>query len=353
MPEIDPKSPEAVAAWTGIWVFIEHHQGKIAKVSLELLGKGRELADQRGVPLTGILLGSNVKHLSKTCVEHGADKVIYVDSPHLEKYSTEPYVEVCAQLVDQRKPEVFLIGASHTGRDFGSRIAVRNHTGCTADATKLEWDMEKAKAKGEWELIMLRPAFGGKILAGIVCPKHRPWIASARPNTFQIPAPDATRKGEVEQASVPMTGKYHSRVIKFEELPHSGAQIDKAEMIVSGGMGLGKKENLKLVEELAREIGAAVGASRKVVDAGWIDRTHQVGQTGTTVRPKLYLAAGISGAVQHLAGMQESGTIVAINNDKKAPIFQFSDIGVVGDATKILPAVTAEIARRKAAKGKK
>jgi electron transfer flavoprotein alpha subunit len=353
MPEIDPKNPQAVAEWTGIWVFVEHHQGKIAKVSLELMSKGRELADQRGVPLTGILLGSSHKHLAKTCIEHGADKVIYVENPHLEKYSTEPYVEVCAQLVEQRKPEVFLIGASHTGRDFGSRIAVRNHTGCTADATKLEWDAEKAKAKGEWELIMLRPAFGGKILAGIVCPKHRPWIASARPNTFQETQPDPTRKGEVEQVAVPMTGKYHSRVIKFEELPHSGAQIDKAEMIVSGGMGLGKKENLKLVEDLAREMGAAVGASRKVVDAGWIDRTHQVGQTGTTVRPKLYLAAGISGAVQHLAGMQESGTIVAINNDKKAPIFQFSDIGVVGDATKILPAVTAEIARRKAAKGKK
>jgi electron transfer flavoprotein alpha subunit len=350
MPEINAKDPQAVAEWTGIWVFIEHHQGKIAKVSLELLGKGRELADQRGVPLTGILLGLNQKHLAQTCIQHGADKVIYVDSPHLERYSTEPYVEVCAQLVEQRKPEVFLIGASHTGRDFGSRIAVRNHTGCTADATKLEWDMEKAKAKNEWELIMLRPAFGGKILAGIVCPKHRPWIASARPNTFQAPSPDPTRKGEVEQTTVPMTGKYHSRVIKFEELPHSGVQIDKAELIVSGGMGLGKKENLKLVEDVARELGAAVGASRKIVDAGWIDRTHQVGQTGTTVRPKLYMACGISGAVQHLAGMQEAGTIVAINNDKKAPIFQFSDIGVVGDATKILPAIAAEIKRRKAAK---
>jgi electron transfer flavoprotein alpha subunit len=349
MPEIDPKNPEAVAAWTGIWVFIEHHQGKIAKVSLELLAKGRELADQRGTPLTGILLGTNVKHLSQTCIQHGADKVIYVDSPHLERYSTEPYVEVCAQLVNERKPEVFLIGASHTGRDFGSRIAVRNHTGCTADATKLEWDLDKAKAKGDWELIMLRPAFGGKILAGIVCPKHRPWIASARPNTFVPMTPDPTRKGEVEQADVPMSGKYHSRVIKYEELPETGAHIDKAEIIVSGGMGLGKKENLRLVEEVAREIGGAVGASRKIVDAGWIGRVHQVGQTGTTVRPKLYIAAGISGAVQHLAGMQESGVIVSINSDRKAPIFQFSDIGVVGDASKILPAIAAEIKKRKAA----
>ena len=347
MPEIDPKNPEAVAAWTGIWVFIEHHQGKIAKVSLELLGKGRELADQRGVKLTGILLGSNMKHLAQTCIQHGADKVIYVDNPHLEKYSTEPYVEVCAQLVEQRKPEVFLIGASHTGRDFGSRIAVRNHTGCTADATKLEWDLKKAEEKKEWELIMLRPAFGGKILAGIVCPKHRPWIASARPNTFQAPTPDMTRQGEVEQTSVPMSGKYHSRVIKFEELPHSGVQIDKAEIIVSGGMGIGKRENLKLVEDVAQAIGGAVGASRKVVDAGWIDRTHQVGQTGTTVRPKLYMACGISGAVQHIAGMQESGTIVAINSDKKAPIFGFSDIGVVGDVTKVLPAIANEIRKRK------
>lgn len=347
MPEIDPKNPADVAAWTGIWVFIEHHQGRIAKVSLELLGKGRELADQRGVALTGILLGSAHQHLSEVCIQHGADKVIYVESPHLDKYSTEPYVEVCAQLVDQRKPEVFLIGASHTGRDFGSRIAVRNHTGCTADATRLEWDMEKARTKNDWELIMLRPAFGGKILAGIVCPKHRPWIASARPNTFQELPADPGRKGEVEVATVPMTGQYRSRVIKYEELAEKGAQIDKAEIIVSGGMGLGKKENLKLVEDCARELGGAVGASRKVVDAGWIGRVHQVGQTGTTVRPKLYVAAGISGAVQHLAGMQESGTIVAINTDKKAPIFGYSDIAVVGDATKILPAIAAEIKKRR------
>ena len=350
MPEIDPKNPQAVAEWTGIWVFIEHHQGKIAKVSLELLAKGRELADQRKVPLTGILLGHDNRGLADTCIQHGADKVIYVDSPHLERYSTEPYVEVCAQLVDERKPEVFLIGASHTGRDFGSRIAVRNHTGCTADATRLEWDLKKAEEKNEWELIMLRPAFGGKILAGIVCPKHRPWIASARPNTFVPLPPDPSRKGEVEVANVPMSGKYHSRVIRYEELPESGAHIDKAEVIVSGGMGLGKKENLKLVEEVAKEIGGAVGASRKIVDAGWITRAHQVGQTGTTVRPKLYLAAGISGAVQHLAGMQESGTVVSINLDKKAPIFGYSDIAVVGDATKILPALAEELRRRKAKK---
>lgn len=347
MPQIDPKNPDEVAAWSGVWVFIEHHQGKIQKVALELLAKGRELADQRGVPLTGILLGHNAKHLSEPCIQHGADKIIYVDSPHLEKYSTEPYVEVCAQLVNERKPEVFLIGATHTGRDFGSRIAVRNHTGCTADATKLEWDLDKAKEKGDWELIMLRPAFGGKILAGIVCPKHRPWIASARPNTFAPNEPDASRKGEVEQVEVPMSGEYHSRIIKFEELPDQGAHIDKADMIVAGGMGLAKKDNLPLVEEVARELGAAVGASRKIVDAGWISRLHQVGQTGTTVRPKLYVAAGISGAVQHLAGMQESGTIVSINTDKNAPIFQFSDIGVIGDATKLLPAIAEELRKRK------
>lgn len=350
MPEIDPKNPEAVAAWTGVWIFIEHHNGKMAKVSLELLAKGRELATQRGATLTAILLGHNNKDLATTCIQHGADKVIYVDSPHLAKYSTEPYVEVCAKLVDERKPEVFLIGATHTGRDFGSRIAVRNHTGCTADATRLEWDLDKAQTKGDWELIMLRPAFGGKILAGIVCPKHRPWIASARPNTFVPGEPDPGRKGEVEVVNMTLSGKYRSRVIKYEELPETGAHIDKAEIIVAGGMGLAKRENLKLVEDVAKEIGGAVGASRKVVDAGWIGRVHQVGQTGTTVRPKLYIAAGISGAVQHIAGMQESGTIVAINNDKKAAIFGYADIGVVGDATKILPAIAAELKKRKAHK---
>lgn len=348
MPEINPKDPAAVAEWSGLWVFIEHHAGELAPVSRELLAKGRELADQRKVPLTGVLLGTNVDNLAKEAIAYGADKIIYVDAPVFAQYATEPYVEACAKLVNERKPEVFLIGATHTGRDFGSRIAVRVHTGCTADATKLEWDTKKVQEKNEWELIMLRPAFGGKILAGIVCPKHRPWIASARPNTFVPMTRDDSRKGEIEKISnMPLSGKYHSRVIRFEKLAEGGAHIDKAEIIVSGGMGLAKKENLRLIEDLAKEIGGAVGASRKVVDAGWISRSHQVGQTGTTVRPKLYIAAGISGAVQHIAGMQESGTIVAINSDKKAPIFGFSDIGVVGDATKILPALTAEIAQRK------
>ena len=351
MPEIDPKNPQVVAEWTGLWVFIEHHAGELAPVSRELLSKGRELADQRKVPLTGVLLGHNVEALAKETIAYGADNVIYVEAPVFAQYATEPYVEACARLVNERKPEVFLIGATHTGRDFGSRIAVRVHTGCTADATKLEWDLKKAEEKNEWELIMLRPAFGGKILAGIVCPKHRPWIASARPNTFVPRERDDARQGKVETiADMPLSGKYHSRVIKFEKLAEKGAHIDKAEIIVSGGMGLAKKENLRLVEECAQAIGGAVGASRKIVDAGWISRTHQVGQTGTTVRPKLYIAAGISGAVQHLAGMQESGTVVAINNDKKAPIFGFSDVGVVGDATKILPALTEEIKRRKARK---
>ncbi|HUR69231.1 MAG TPA: electron transfer flavoprotein subunit alpha/FixB family protein [Candidatus Thermoplasmatota archaeon] len=348
MPEIDPKNPAAVAEWSGLWVFIEHHANELAPVSRELLAKGRELADQRKVPLTGILLGTNNDSLAKETIAYGADHVIYVDAPIFAQYATEPYVEACAKLVHDRKPEVFLIGATHTGRDFGSRIAVRTHTGCTADATKLEWDHAKVEAKNEWELIMLRPAFGGKILAGIVCPKHRPWIASARPNTFVPMERNDARKGTIEKITdMPLSGKYHSRVIKFEKLAEKGAHIDKAEFIVSGGMGLGKKENLKLIEDCARELGAAVGASRKIVDAGWISRTHQVGQTGTTVRPKLYLAAGISGAVQHLAGMQESGTVVAVNSDKKAPIFGFADIGVVGDATKILPALTAELQRRK------
>lgn len=348
MPEIDPKNAHAVAEWTGLWVFIEHHAGELAPVSRELLAKGRELADLRQVPLTGVLLGHQVDALAKEAIAYGADKVIYVEDPIFAQYATEPYVEASAKLVMERKPEVFLIGATHTGRDFGSRIAVRVHTGCTADATKLEWDLKKAQERNEWELIMLRPAFGGKILAGIVCPKHRPWIASARPNTFVPLAPEGARAGAIEKITdMRLSGKYHSRVIRFEKLAEKGAHIDKAEIIVSGGMGLAKKENLKLIEECAQALGGAVGASRKVVDAGWISRTHQVGQTGTTVRPKLYIAAGISGAVQHIAGMQESGTVVAINVDKKAPIFGFSDIGVVGDATKILPALTDEIRRRK------
>lgn len=351
MPQIDPKNPEDVAAWSGLWVFIEHHANELASVSRELLAKGRELADQRKVPLTAILLGHNNESLAKESIAYGADKVIYVDAPVFDRYATEPYVEACAKLVNDRKPEVFLIGATHTGRDFGSRIAVRVHTGCTADATKLEWDLKKVEEKNEWELIMLRPAFGGKILAGIICPKHRPWIASARPNTFAAAPRDDTRTGEIETIrDMPLSGEYHSRVIRFEKLAEQGVQIDKAEIIISGGMGLAKKDNLKIIEDLAKEIGGAVGASRKIVDAGWISRTHQVGQTGTTVRPKLYLAAGISGAVQHLAGMQEAGTIVSINTDKNAPIFQFSDIGVVGDATKILPALTEEIKKRKAHK---
>ncbi|HVL49197.1 MAG TPA: electron transfer flavoprotein subunit alpha/FixB family protein [Candidatus Thermoplasmatota archaeon] len=343
-------TPEEGAAYTGVWIFIEQHQGEMAKVSKELLTKGRELATQRGTTLTAILLGHNVEHLAKECVSYGADKVVLAEHKDLEKYSTEPYVEVCAKLVDERKPEVFLIGATHTGRDFGSRIAVRNHTGCTADATKLEWDMKKVEEKNEWELIMLRPAFGGKILAGIVCPKHRPWIASARPNTFEVGTPDPARKGEIEKLTPQLAGGYKSRVIRFEKIPEGGVHLDKAEIIVAGGMGLAQKENLKHVEEVAKAIGGAVGASRKIVDQGWIGRTHQVGQTGITVRPKLYIAAGISGAVQHLAGMQEAGFVVSINKDAKAPIFGVSDVGIVGDATKILPAIAAEIRRRKAHK---
>jgi electron transfer flavoprotein alpha subunit len=346
MPKVEPESG---SEYSGIWVFMEHHEGEMAKVSFELLGKGRELADQRGVKLTAVLLGHNVDVLAKQAVSYGADKVIYVDSPLLTKYATEPYVEASAKLVLERKPEVFLIGATHTGRDFGSRIAVRTETGCTADATRLEWDMEKVEEKNEWELIMLRPAFGGKILAGIVCPKHRPWMASARPNTFVPLDPDTNRTGEIEKIEMDLTGDYHSRIISFEKFDDKGAQIDKADIIVAAGMGIQTKDNLKHVEEVAEAINGAVAGSRKVVDNGWLARTHQVGQTGITVRPKLYIAAGISGAVQHLAGMQESGFVVSINQDDSAPIFGVSDIGIKGDLKQILPAIAAEIKKRKGA----
>ncbi len=318
--------------YRGIWVFAEQRGGKLQDVAFELLGKARELADARGAELAAVLLGHNLREQIPALFHSGADKVYYVDDPRLAEYNTEPYADVFSDLINKHKPEVVLAGATSIGRAFVARVAVRVRTGLTADCTDLAIDPEKKL------LLQTRPAFGGNIMATIICPDYRPQMATVRHKVFKKPAPDMSRSGTVveEQAVI------KDAPVKILEVLHelqNEVNVADADIIISGGRGMGGPENFKVLEELARELGAAIGASRAAVDAGWISSYHQVGQTGKTVRPKIYIACGISGAIQHLVGMSSSDTIVAINKDPNAPIFKVADIGIVGDLFEIVPAL--------------
>lgn len=327
-----------------IFVFAEQREGNLMNVALELIGEGRKLADELGVNLYAALLAEEVKELSSVLVQAGSDKVFAIKSPLLRDYEGGAYTKVMLDLITRIKPEIVLFGATSIGRALAPRIAARLKTGLTADCTGLSIGKEG-------ELLSTRPAFGGNIMATIVCPYTRPQMATVRPNVFKKPSLDSSRKGEVivETADLKKDDLV-TKILNIVKEAGSGPKIEEAEIIVSAGRGLGDLKNLKLIFDLAVALKGAVGASRAIVDSGWIDSLHQVGQTGKTVCPKLYIACGISGAVQHLVGMSSSDCIVAINKDPDAPIFGVAHYGIVGDCLEILPALTDKFKEKLLAK---
>ena len=323
-----------ITQYHDVWVFAEQRAGKLMSVSIELLGEGRKLASEIGCKLCAILCGENVDGLITELFEYGADKVYYANAPELKTYNTDAYTSVIYQAILRFKPEVVLMGATHIGRDIGPCLAVRCETGLTADCTKLDIDPNGKK------LMQTRPAFGGNLMATIVCPNHRPQMSTVRPGVMDKPVRQAGRTGE--RIDLPVSfkdGEIRMQVLEIVKAMKELVSLTDAKVIVSGGAGLGNPEGFGLIKQLADRLGGVVGSSRAAVDSGWIDHSHQVGQTGTTVKPTLYIACGISGAIQHLAGMQTSDYIVAINKNANAPIFEVADYGIVGDLYKVIPAI--------------
>ncbi len=322
-------------AFKDVWVVVEQDDGKIESITFELLGEGRKLADDLGMNLCAVLLGSNVQALSDALIARGADKVYLVDKPELEYFKDEPYAAVLIDLVNKHKPNIVLCGATTVGRSLISRVAVSVNAGLTADCTGLHIDPETKN------LIQTRPAFGGNIMAQIETPNHRPQMATVRHKVMKEAEEDSSRSGETVLHEV-AEAILASRTKRLKMVPEEDniVNIAEADIIVSGGRGLQKPENFSLLHELAEVIGGGVGASRAAVDADWIPYSHQVGQTGKTVCPKIYIACGISGQIQHLAGMSSSDIIVAINKDPDAPIFKAATYGIVGDALVIVPMLT-------------
>lgn len=334
-----------MSAPQGVWVFVEARRGALRDVSVQLIGEARRIADKKGAVLSGILPGWKVEPLAREAIEHGLDRVILVEDPRLETYTSRPYTKVMATLVRKYRPEIVLFGASKNGRDLGGRLHAVIDTGLAADCVRFD-------VTPEGYLDMIRPAFGGRSLAHIHCEKHRPQMASARMNVFRMPPNDPSRNGEIVREHVEITdADVDAKIVKFvETAKHEVSKIDEAKILVSGGFGLGDPKNFAMLEELASLLGGAVASSRKPVDSGWVPKAVQVGQTGKTVRPDLYVAIGISGAVQHLAGMQESKKIVAINIDPKAAIFEVADYGIVGDLFEIVPELIRQLKALKAQK---
>lgn len=321
-----------------VWVYIEQNGGKVAEVSLELLGKAGELARALRVKVGAVLAGAKVEGLVPELAEYGADKVYLADDAELKVYRTLPYAEVMCGLIKAHEPQVVLFGATTTGRDIAPRVASELKVGLTADCTNLKvGDYEKKDKQYKDILYQIRPAFGGNIIATIVCPDHRPQMATVREGVMKMAAPDASRKAEVVKVEVKLAPEKLAAELVKRIQQEKTVDLKGAQIIVSGGMGVGSKENFKLVHQLAHALGAQVGGSRAAVDAGFIPKDHQVGQTGTTVRPKLYIAVGISGQIQHLAGMSESNRIIAINSDPAAPILQVAHYGIVGDLNEVVP----------------
>lgn len=326
-----------IAEYNGVWVFAEQRNGELQKVSLEILGEGRRLADELGVNLTAVLLGYNVGSLADTLGEYGADEVLVADHPQLERYTTDGYTKVLCDLVNERKPGILFIGATFVGRDLGPRVAARLSTGLTADCTSLEVDVTNG------DLLATRPAFGGNLMATIACPNHRPQMATVRPGVFSRLTEKRTNFN-IENVSIALEASdIRTTVLEIVKANKDIVDIGEAKVIVAGGRGVGSKENFELLQELATTLGGVVGASRGAVDKGWIERDYQVGQTGKTVRPTIYVACGISGAIQHVAGMQESDMIIAINKDETAPIMKVADYAIVGDLNKVIPEMVNRI----------
>lgn len=327
-----------IADYKNVYVFAEQREGKIQNVALELLGKARDLADALNEKVCAMVLGSGIKDLAATLIAHGADEVLLVDDPSLDVYTTEPYAQAIKAIVDAKKPGILLLGATTIGRDLGPRLAARMQTGLTADCTELDIEAETH------HLMMTRPAFGGNLLATIMCTDHRPQMSTVRPGVMMAKPADAARKGTIEDFKVNFDrSKFRVKVEKVVKEQKNLVDITAAKVLVSGGRGVGSAEGFKKLEALAKVLGGEVSSSRAMVDAGVTEHARQVGQTGKTVRPDLYFALGISGAIQHLAGMEGADLIIAVNKDKYAPIFEVADMGIVGDLHKIVPALTAAL----------
>ncbi|MEJ2314267.1 MAG: FAD-binding protein [Nitrospirota bacterium] len=332
----------ALEAYKGVWVFAEQRGGTVAPVALELLGAGRRLAERLGVELSAVLLGADEAQ-ARELVRWGADKVYHCDDPSLQSFNDEPYARVLSTLVEEFKPEIVLAGATPIGRSFVPRVAARLKTGLTADCTSLEVE------EGKRDLQQIRPAFGGNIMATILCPNYRPQIATVRPRVMKRNEYDESRKGEIIKVTADDLSSNTRVIDTVKEVSSLAVNLQEAEVIVSGGRGLGDARGFEMLTELAELLEGTVGASRAAVDEGWIPYSHQVGQTGKTVCPKIYVACGISGAVQHLVGMQSSDIIIAINKNPEAPIFGVATYGIVGDVYEVVPMLIKKI---KEAKGK-
>jgi electron transfer flavoprotein alpha subunit len=340
--DIDPEAAALATKLTqyrGVWVFVEQTEGEPAKVSWELLGVGKNLATSLGVELCVVVIGDQVEHLCAEAFAHGAEKAYLLDAPLYRNYRTESYVEGCCHLIETYKPEVILMGATGMGRDLAGAVATRVSTGLTADCTGLAIDDKR-------NLMQTRPAFGGNIMATIMCDKFRPQMSTVRPNVMPMPERKEGARGIIvrDPFTVPEEGILTKVIEIIRDAKSKGAvDITGADFIVSGGRGMMGPENFAMLQELADELGGVVGASRSAVDAGWMPGDRQVGQTGKTVRPKIYIACGISGAIQHLVGMQDSDMVIAINRDKSAPIFEVATYGIVGDLFQVIPAITRTI----------
>ena len=327
-----------ISMYHGVWVYAEQRAGKLMNVAIELLGEGRKLADEIGTELCAVLVGSDCDDLVDELFAYGAEKVYYANNPELKNYTTDGYTAAVYRAILKYKPEVVLYGATHIGRDLAPSVAVKCGTGLTADCTKLDIDPE---TKG---LRQTRPAFGGNLMATIVCPNHRPQMSTVRPGVMAKPEKVPGKKGELIDLNIKFKkGEIRQQVLDVVKKVGEMASLTDAKIIVSGGRGIGGPEGFDTIRALANKLGGSIGSSRACVDAGWIDHSFQVGQTGTTVKPDLYVACGISGAIQHLAGMQTSKTIVAINKNENAPIFEVADIGIVGDLFKVIPAIIEEL----------
>nr|WP_307504650.1 electron transfer flavoprotein subunit alpha/FixB family protein [Paeniclostridium ghonii] len=322
-----------------VMVFVEQRSGEIQNVSLELLGKGRELADKINNKLSAVLLGHNIESLSEELIQYGADEVVYVEDENLDVYLTSTYTKALTEVINKKNPDIVLVGATTIGRDLAPRVSATIETGLTADCTSLEIDEENQG------LLMTRPAFGGNIMATIICPNNRPQMSTVRPGVMKKLEKDINRTGNVEKIDVDFLECYKNvEVLEYVKENIKKVNIEDAKVLISAGRGLGSKENMDALYELADLLGAEVSASRAVVDAGWIDKSRQVGQTGKTVRPDVYIACGISGAIQHLAGMEESEYIIAINNNSDAAIFEVADLSLVGDVNKVIKNLIQELA---------
>ncbi|ONI37927.1 electron transfer flavoprotein subunit alpha [Candidatus Epulonipiscium fishelsonii] len=321
-----------------IYVYIEQRDCQIEKGSIELIGEAKKLAKELDYKVVGVIIGNGVSKVANEVIEYGADEVIVIDAPVFENYTTEPYTKAMVYVINERHPDIILVSASSLGRDLAPRISARVHTGLTADCTQLEIDPEKKI------LLMTRPAFGGNIMATIICENNRPQIATVRGGVMQALDKDPARTGVITNMDTGVTeADLNVEVLEVIKSVRDKVDISAAEIIVSGGRGVGSTEGFKLLEDVANILGGVVAGSRGAVDEGWVSKPQQVGQTGTTVRPKLYIACGISGAIQHIAGMEGSEYIIAINKDPGAEIFKYANVGIVGDVKKVLPLLAKEL----------